>query len=155
MRMGRRIRRTRKGDFTLALPANERQLLKSLPAQLRELLGDASDPDLRRLFPPAYSDDDDAEQDYRELMGAELLAHHKASLDTMEATLDADRLDEAQLAAWLGALNDLRLVLGTRLEVSEDQEPLTTGDPNAAAMALYGYLSWLQEQVVEALAASL
>ena len=59
--------------------------------------------------------------------------------------------------AWLTALNDLRLVLGTRLEVSEDSllGDLPEDDPRAPDLALYAYLSWLQEQVIEAMAGEL
>ena len=66
-------------------------------------------------------------------------------------------LDEAQLEAWLGALESLRLVLGTQLDVTEETyaAELDPDDPSAPALALYGYLSWLQEQAVEALAAGL
>jgi hypothetical protein len=57
----------------------------------------------------------------------------------------------------MGALNDLRLVLGTRLEVSEDmdEEPFAPDDPRASAFAVYRYLSELQWMVVEALSAAL
>jgi hypothetical protein len=57
-----------------------------------------------------------------------------------------------ELDAWLRALNDLRLVLGTRLDVTEDTflEPVDRRDPDAQALAVYAYLGWLQEQVVEA-----
>jgi len=61
-------------------------------------------------------------------------------------------LDEAQLLSWMGAVNDLRLVLGTRLDVSEetafDQDP---DDPDAPALAVYQYLSFLLETIVDAL----
>ena len=51
------------------------------------------------------------------------------------------------------ALNDLRLVLGTRLDVQEDTflEELPPDDPRAPALAVYGYLSWTQEQLIAAL----
>jgi hypothetical protein len=54
----------------------------------------------------------------------------------------------------MGAINDLRLVLGTRLDVSEDMDldALADDDPLTPAFALYGYLGWLQEQIVAALA---
>jgi hypothetical protein len=53
-------------------------------------------------------------------------------------------------------LNDLRLVLGTRLDVTEEMDfDLDPSDPSAAELAVYAYLSWLQEQLVEALAAGL
>ena len=155
MKLGRRVKRTRSGDFQLSLPAQERELLRSLPGQVTELLGNSDDPDLRRLFPPAYADDAEGEAEYRALMHDDLLDHHRHSLEVMADTVDATRLDADQLAAWLGALNDLRLVLGTRLDVQEDQAPLPRHDPRAPGLALYGYLTWLQQQVVEALAGDL
>ena len=54
-------------------------------------------------------------------------------------------------------MNDLRLVLGTRLDVRDDEllERVDPADPRAPALGLYAYLSWLQEQLVEALEADL
>ena len=56
----------------------------------------------------------------------------------MEASIDADRLTEEQLLSWLGVLNDLRLVLGTRLEITEEttQYDFAAGDPRTSAFAL-------------------
>jgi hypothetical protein len=153
--IGARIKRTRKGDYQLRLPIEERDLLRSLPGQLRDLLG-TDDPSLHRLFPPAYSDDaeHEHEDEYRRLMGDDLEEHHRQALSVMEETIDADRLDEDQLTGWLAALNQLRLVLGTRLDVSEDmyEHEMDPADPQAPAFALYSYLGWLQEQAVAALA---
>jgi Domain of unknown function (DUF2017) len=150
----RRIERTGKGDIRLRLPRDERTLLRSLPAQLRRLLAEApDDPSLERLFPPAYDDAED-EAEYRRLMGDELLEGRQRALRVIEETLDQDRLTKEQAEAWLTALNDLRLVLGTRLDVSEEMllERLRPDDPNAFEISLYAYLSWLQEQLVDALA---
>lgn len=149
-----RLRRARDGSWQLRLPAAERDLLRSLPSQVRQLIA-AGDDCTRRLFPPAYADDAAGERDYREMVGDALIASHQASLRTLESSVDAEMLDDEQLNAWLGALNDLRLVLGTRLEVGEDLEPLPPGDPRTPAMATYAYLSMLQEQMVQALAATL
>jgi hypothetical protein len=150
----RRIERTGKGEIRLRLPRDERALLRSLPDQLRRLLAEApEDPSLERLFPPAYDDAQD-EADYRRLMGDELLEGRRRALRVVEETLDQDRLTREQAEAWLTGLNDLRLVLGTRLDVTEDRllERLRPDDPNAFELSLYAYLSWLQEQLVEALA---
>ena len=150
--IGRRVRRTRKGDFELRITAEERDLLRSLPGQLRELL-ETDDPSLQRLFPPAYLGEPEREAEYRRLMRDELLASRQASLDVMEATIDEKRLNEDQILAWLAALNDLRLVLGTRLDVTEDMynEEVDPDDARAPALALYTYLGWLEEEVVAAL----
>jgi hypothetical protein len=146
-----RIEPTRHGDFRLRLGREERRALRALPAQLRELLG-TDDPSLRRLFPPAYEDDPESEDEYRRLVRDELLAGRRRALEVMEETAGADRLTVEQLEAWLSALNDLRLVLGTRLGVTEATllDDLDPSDPRAAEYALYGYLSWLQEQAVAA-----
>ena len=75
------------------------------------------------------------------------------ALRTFADTLDADVLTAEDLESWLRALNDLRLFLGTRLDVSEEDlvRSLDPRDPRAEERALYAYLSWLQEHVVEAL----
>jgi hypothetical protein len=150
------VARTSRGDFRLQLSSEERALLRSLPAQLRDLLG-TDDPGLRRLTPPAYPDDATKEAEYRDLVGGELDTGRRRSLEVMEATIDAERLDEEQISAWLGALNDLRLVLGTRLDVTEEmyEEGIPESDPRAPAFAVYQYLGWLEEQIVAALAGAL
>ncbi|MDP9101698.1 MAG: DUF2017 domain-containing protein, partial [Actinomycetota bacterium] len=65
-------------------------------------------------------------------------------------TVDRDAAD-----AWLSCLNDLRLVLGTRLQVTEDTELDPAGwnpdDPANASLAVYGWLGWVQESILECL----
>jgi hypothetical protein len=159
--IGHRIQRDRKGGYRLQLPAEERELLRSLPGQLREVLRTdgrrAADPSLRRLFPPAYADDPEADDEFRRLMRTELLEGKLTALKVVEETADAERLSGEQLEAWLGALESLRLFLGTQLDVTEETyaTELDPDDPEAPALALYGYLSWLQEQAVGALSSSL
>jgi hypothetical protein len=141
------------GGVELRLSREERSLLAGVVAELRALLeGAPSDPSLRRLFPPAYDEAED-ESAYRELMAGELLDGRLAALDLVAQTLDRERLDADEADAWLRALNDLRLVLGTRLDVQEDTfaEQLRQDDPRAPALAVYAYLSWMQEQLIEAL----
>jgi len=153
----RGIKRDRKrGGYILNLPPEERALLRSLPAQFREVL-QTDDPSLRRIFPPAYTDDDDANDEFQRLMREELLEGKLVALAIVEETAGADHLTGEQLEGWLGALESLRLFLGTQLDVTEETYAieLDPDDPSAPALALYSYLSWLQEQAVEALSASL
>ena len=141
------------GGVELRLSRDERSLLAGLVEELRALLdGAPGDPSLRRLFPPAYDEEDD-ERAYRDLMGGELLEGRRSALDVVAQTLDRERLSADEADAWLRALNDLRLALGTRLDVKEDTfvEELRRDDPRAPALAVYGYLSWMQEQLIEAL----
>ncbi len=154
MRFNRRIRRTRSGQFELRLPPEEREVLRGLPAQMRDALelGDA-DPAVARLNPSACPDDDQVDQEYRELMGDQLTEGRLEALAMLEKSVDEPRLDEEQALAWMRAINDLRLLLGTRLDVTEDpaDRRVADDDPRASAFALYDYLSLLTQELVEAL----
>jgi hypothetical protein len=116
----------------------------------------ASAPDLRRLFPPAYPDDPEKTAEYDGMVRDDLMAGRLAAIEVMERTIDSDKLSEDELLAWLSAINDLRLVLGTRLDVVEDLSELDVrpGDPRAEGLALYAYLSVLEEDAVAALSRS-
>jgi hypothetical protein len=150
---GRRVVRTRRGTYELRLPTPEQELLAHLVDRLRELLLlSTDDPAVRRLFPTAYHDDPDRDREYQQLVRDELLERRLAALALVEETAALAELTEEQLSAWLTALNDLRLVLGTRLDVSEDEEPvLDEDDPDAPASAVYSYLGFLLSDVVDAL----
>ena len=149
--MASRIEQTAKGEIRLRLPEDEQTLLRGIAASTRALLADGEDPALRRLFPPAY-DDPELEQEYRELTGGQLAAGRERALQHLEATVDREVLSPQDADLWLRALNDVRLVLGTRLDVTEDLDwdGLSPQDPRAPELALYAYVSWIQEQLVEA-----
>jgi hypothetical protein len=149
-----RRRIERRGDGArLRLPKGERELLRELVADLdARLAGETADDDLRRLFPPAYDTAPDDEAEYRRLQRSELLDGHRRALRMVEATIEREHLTGPELEGWLTALNELRLVLGTRLDITEDSyvrwpDPR---DPDARERALYLYLSGLQEEAVNA-----
>jgi hypothetical protein len=149
------VRRSSDG-FAVRLSAAERALLHSLPDQLRSLLletGDVDDPALRRLFPPVSRDDDELNAEFERLVRDDLLAERLETLDTLERTAGAEVLTEDELVAWLAALNDARLVLGVRLELTEEttERDFAGDDPRAQTYGVYLFLSFLEEQVVEAL----
>ena len=158
--MRRRVRRGRDGRFDLRIPPSERELLRSVGPQLREVLvrqataiQHGEDPAVDRLFPVAYPDDEERQNEFRLLAHDELLSSHLGALAVLEETADADSLNEDQLLAWMRALNHVRLVLGTRLDVTEegDERPRSMRDPRAGAFAVYDYLTYLQGDIIEAL----
>lgn len=160
----RRVKRTGPDRYRISLPDGERQLLASLVPQLRDLLTTGSssgDPSLHRLFPTAYPNDPEMDAGYQALVRDELLEKRFASLDVLEATLEAstDRreLSGEELGAWMRSLNDLRLVLGTRLDVSEEDDvgTIDPDDPDAPAWSIYHYLAMLVTFIVDALAGDL
>ena len=135
------------------LPVEERAVLRSVVGQLRELVVEDADADLRRLYPTAYANDPAADAEFRAFVHDDLVARRLEAIDTVTDTIDEEHLDEDQLGAWMGVVNDLRLVLGTRLDISEelDLNAVADDDPEVATFALYSYLSWLLEQMVEAI----
>jgi hypothetical protein len=165
--MARRFRRTKQSRLVVRLTTEEVALLRRLPADLEVLVrgGDPDDPVIQRLFPRAYLDptEEEAEADFQGLIHADLVAERLAALALLDATLQRAEpargqwveceLGEDEEAAWLGVLNDARLALGTRLGVTEemDSRHLDPGDPDAAAFALYDWLTVLQGQLIEAL----
>jgi hypothetical protein len=147
-----RVKRARNGTYELRLPEVERTVLRSLVDQMRQILTEDADPGLRRLYPTAYPDDEDRDQEYQRLVHDDLQGRRLAAFQVVEDTLDSERVDAEQLAAWMGAVNDIRLVIGTKLDVSEDPSfEIADDDPDVQAYAIYTYCSWLLEQIVEAL----
>lgn len=173
------FRRNRHGHVWLHLPDLERNVIKSLLSQLSSMLAipdpepasdpladlvgiessasPPSDPALARLFPDAYEDPDES-QEFRRYTMRDL---RSGKLGNLQATLecigrpDPTRLSQAECAAWLGALNDLRLTMGTRLEVSEDNLERfmnPTEDTATGSMFLvYDWLTYHQENLIQVL----
>ncbi len=152
-----RFSHRRDGRIAFELGDDERELMASLVGQMRELLmGTAAsgsvDPSMRRLYPTAYADDPERDAEYQELMRDELLERRLESLDVVEGSIGLSHLDEETALAWLTVLNDIRLVLGTSLDVSEDDDFLVDpDDPDEGHRALYHYLGQLQHEFLDAL----
>jgi hypothetical protein len=113
------------------------------------------DPVLARLFPDAYNDDSIAAGDFRrytETRLRERKAAHAAAVTASLARPVPIVLDEAEAAAWLGSLNDLRLALGTLLDVAEEDDPEERLDePGGDSYNVYLWLTHLQGVLIDAL----
>ncbi len=116
-----------------------------------------TDPVLIRLYPDARPDDPAWSARFRDMIRGDLDDARRENLAVVEDTLDARSIDDDQAEAWLHVLNDLRLVMGTRLDITEEREaePFDPEDPDAAAMVVYAYTGWLEGQFVDVLAAVL
>jgi hypothetical protein len=118
------------------------------------------DPVLARLLPDAYQDDPQAAGEFRKYTESSLREAKKhfaqTVLDTLPPKGGRIRLTGDQARDWLRALNDVRLMFGVRLEVTEDFEAqlaaLSPDDPKIAAFEVYGWLGAVQESLVQALA---
>jgi hypothetical protein len=142
----------RQGKFLVTLDPRERDLIRGLLGELRAMLAlEPGDPRVRRLYPAAYATDE-LEDEYQRLTRDELQRSRLASIEAVERSLEQELLTLEELTAWMQAINSLRLILGTMLEITEDgQEPQwDPDDPNAQTVALYGYLGGLLDEIVEA-----
>lgn len=126
-----------------------------------------ADPALLRLFPDGYRDDEEASADFRRYTQGGLRTLKSERLQTSLAVLarfpaDGDKAQSIEVSpdeatAMLGTLNDLRLVLGVRLEIVSDDEDVSTtwapDDPRQATYGAYQWLTWLQASLLDAMAA--
>lgn len=163
------------GKLTLKLDAAELGVLTQLFDQMAELLEDpdsennsdplakllnmsgstqiSEDPALARLFPDGYSGDEHASADFRRFTEQDLRAQKIAALSVARETLaewsGKSTVTPQQAQHWLKALNDLRLVLGTRLEITDEDDGYH--DSDEPGIQLYNYLTYLQGTLIDAM----
>ncbi|MCX4738886.1 DUF2017 domain-containing protein [Streptomyces antibioticus] len=152
---------------------------------LAELFADGpteppADPVLRRLFPDAYTDpestpgpkeaDEQKEHsaEFRRYTENDLRAGKRENALAVVRSLDALALDASgdggavleltpqDSRQWLGALNDLRLAIGARLDIGDEDDTdvlyrLPDDDPRKPMVMAYLWLGGLQETLVTTL----
>ena len=168
-------------DYVAHFSPSESEVLINLVEQIIELLAERTDnnsddplaamigitshdspPDdevLLRLLPNAYADQVDASE-FRRYTELTLRAKKSAHAISMRMDLKSSPdgfidIDHDGANAWLGAMNDIRLALGVRLKVEENSyeelEILAPDDPLRGVYAVYSWLGWLQESLIQAL----
>ena len=170
-----------KNDYVANFSPSEREVLINLVQQIIELLSERTDnqsedplaamvgitshdspPEdevLLRLLPNAYSDQVDAAEfrRYTELTlrakkSVNAISMHTDLMNSPDGCID---IDHQGANAWLGAMNDIRLALGVRLKVQsnsyEELEILAPDDPMRGVYAVYSWMGWLQESLIQAL----
>lgn len=148
--------RRRRGRFLVSLSEGERGLLTELCRQSRDLLESedpSSDPAVARLFPPAYQHDPLQNLEFETAIGHAPRDGKLDAIAILEATADASELSEEELLAWMGVVNDARLVLGTRIGITEEatEEDFPEGHRDHDSFGVYVYLTWLQSKMIDAL----
>lgn len=149
---------TRRGRFKVNLAPEMRALLVILANEVDEIVT-LDIPETRRLFPTAYPHDAEKDAGYQVFARDKLVERRKTAADTVRATADHDELSEDELAQWMAVVNDARLVIGTRLDVSEDDELDWTetdwNDPDVQLRIIYEDLGVLLDGMVKALMSAL
>lgn len=142
------------GRFDVELSTESRDGLVNLADQLEQLLT-TDGPETRRLFPTAYHNDPEKDAGYRIFARDQLIEKRKDAIGLLRETARADTLSEEDLGAWMGVMNDIRLVLGTMLDVSEDDHDIDLDAPDAGLQLIYRQLGELVHRAVEALTTAL
>jgi hypothetical protein len=160
------MRRTSQG-IEMHLDRAEGELLVQLLADTAEAMQAGAladeDPVRQRLFPAAYPDDLEAEEGFRRLTESALRDERieRAERCTAEVASARSRrrglelvLDDAAGDRWMRALNDVRLALGTRLGITEDDDrDIDPTNPGAGSRLAYAWLTAVQDGLVQALMA--
>ena len=161
-----------------SLEAQEAAVLRGLVAEVRRMLagrseenpadelaaltgmrtGPSTKPDdhvLARLLPDFSTDDADLSAGMRSLHEPALIDAKDEAAKVIEETLPESggrvELTPGQADAWLASLNDVRLALGTALEIQEDMpEQLPADDPRADHLPVYHWLTVVQEELIHA-----
>jgi hypothetical protein len=170
------FRRSRRG-LRITLSADETTIIRTLMEQLLEIIGELPrgdpglaelgisenreaprDPVLARLFPDGYRDDAESAGEFRRYTESALRDGKREAAEVVLASVREPgdiTLDEDQARAWLRALNDVRLALGTRLEITEESYErmgdLDWDDPEFPMYSMYDWLTFLQESLVRAM----
>jgi hypothetical protein len=173
----KRAGRGSKVRLVASLEAQEAAVLRGLVGEVRQMLAGRTDdnpadelavitgirtgpstrPDdrvLARLLPDFTTEDTDLAAGLRSLHEPSLIEAKDSAATVLLETLPESggkiELTPEQADAWLAALNDVRLALGTALDVSEDMpEDLAPDDPRAAHIGVYQWLTFVQDALVQ------
>jgi hypothetical protein len=147
---------------------DEVRVLRKVAAEVVGLLTDGfdrDDPVVGRLFPDIYPDDAENSAEFRLYTEGELKTGKIDQAGAILAALPSSgggevRLDTESAEAWLRALNDARLAMGTRLDISadtdlgEELDDAVLRDPTSTRvfqLSVYAYLGYLQESLLNAM----
>lgn len=170
------FQRTATGRVVLRVDQVERGLLMSVARQVMDLVqpleaspdqdplaaqvgwvdadvGISDDPAMARLLPDAYDDPDDA-REFRRFTENDLrqskMQHAMTVVEEIERS--GEKVAVTSTDSWLGLLNDARIAIGTRIQISEDNHEELAGlpddDPRSGLFHVYDWLTFLQESLV-------
>jgi len=155
-------------DCVADLSADEVKVLRKVSSEVVSLLTegfDRTDPVVGRLFPDVYPNDPSESTEYRRFTEGDLKTGKIDQAGAVLAALPTEgggevRLDAEAAEAWLRAINDARLALGVRLEITDDTDveeevdDAVLRDPGSARvfqLSVYAYLGYLQEALLDAI----
>ncbi|MEA2446438.1 MAG: hypothetical protein QOK47_75 [Actinomycetota bacterium] len=155
-----RFRNAGEGAIGAYFEPEEVRVLAGLVQEMSSVLDSGSktgDPITERLFPAAYEDPTE-QRAYEELLGDQLKDQKVRALANVRDSLPSETtgeliLDPDATQDWLTVINDIRLAIGTRLDVTEEvmQKDIDPDDPDGASLAVLHWLGWVQESFLHEL----
>ena len=147
---------------------DEVRVLRKVAGEVVDLMTDGfrhGDPVVDRLFPDIYPDRPADAAEFRLYTEGDLKTAKIDQAGAILAALPDDgpgevRLDAETAEAWLRAINDVRLAMGTRLDIRADTDlgdeldDAVVHDPASSRvfqLSVYAYLGYLQESLLNAL----
>ncbi|MCL5077540.1 MAG: DUF2017 domain-containing protein [Actinobacteria bacterium] len=144
----REIEKVGDDRFKIELADQVRQLLLDLKEMtLTHVVSES--PIAKRIFPTAYNNSPEMELDFEKLTREPLMNHHQENLSLFERSLFKNEINQEEVLAWISALNNMRLILGTALDIQEDQEIPKETDPNYEGYLVYDLITYLQGALIE------
>lgn len=125
------------------------------------------DPRLQRLLPEFHRKESGSPEADRADLNSALRSVHEPEiidaklaagavvLDTLPAGGGRILITQEQADSWLSAITDVRLALGTVLDIdAETPDQLDPDDPRAPHLDVYHWLTWMQDSLLQALSPS-
>lgn len=130
------------GTYKIEISDWQGHLFRNLIEEVKGFIDDKGNPLADLLFPVAYENDEAANIEYSSLTYEDLLKSHLAALRILEEISEIDEVPESTLLQIMQAVNILRLILGTRLEIRDEDEPsgITENHPDHNLWLIYHLL---------------
>ena len=143
------------GAFKVETPDWQIQILRGLAQELTTVISDGNSSLTTRLFPVAYQSDKAANEEYKQLTHEELLQSHLAALELIEEISTNKEVSEHTLIKLMQGINILRLVLGTRLKIddenSESSSEISESHPDHNLWLIFHLLGEILSIIVDSI----
>ncbi len=141
--------------FKVETPDWQIQIFRELAQELETVLSNGNRSLTSRLFPVAYQSDKAANDEYQQLTHEDLRQSHISSLKLLAEISTYSEVSETTLIEIMQGINILRLVVGTRLKI-DDEEPenspqVSVDDPDYNLWLIFHLLGEILSTIVDSI----
>ena len=141
------------GSYKIEIANWQKELFRNLVGEVNGIISDGKNPLGNLLFPTAYQNDIDANNEFDFLTKSDLEESHLLALRILEEVPEVGEVSEETLLKMMQAINILRLVLGSRLEITDEDIPIeiTEDDPDRSLWLIYHLLGENLSRIVDSM----